>query len=417
MPYLREMFTRVARDRSPDPATTRIVRRARRFWLPLILAVAVAAIILLLIWPGWAYQWSWTGFGPSTGFPRFQRISIAYPAKTLWDWLQLMSALLVPVAVAAAGLWFTHQQIQTESTIAESRQREDALQTYIDRVSELLMDKQLGTDKSPPEARLVAQVRTTTTLGQLDRRRRNVVLRFLTTAGLINRAESRDGPVESLLSGANLRWIDLSEALLAGADLQRADLTGTDLRAAILGGANLIEAHLRRAILSEADLSEADLGGAVMQRAELRGADLRGANLLAANLLAADLRGADLHGAVLRGAVLYEANLRQANLSNTDLRGVNLYMADLRGAKLGGATLHGANLTGADLTEAVVTGEQLNTAVSLAGATLRDSTKLPDDFRGRLPYDKPPSPSGAPSTPPPAPPAPPSTPPDMSQIP
>src|SRR5205085_6791589 len=62
MPYLREMFTRVARDRSPDPAMTRIVRRARRFWLPLILAVAVAAIILLLIWPGWAYQWSWTGF-------------------------------------------------------------------------------------------------------------------------------------------------------------------------------------------------------------------------------------------------------------------------------------------------------------------------------------------------------------------
>jgi hypothetical protein len=36
-----------------------------------------------------------------------------------------------------------------------------------------------------------------------------------------------------------------------------------------------------------------------------------------------------------------------------------------------------------------VTGEQLNTAVSLAGATLRDSTKLPDDFKSRLPDDKP----------------------------
>jgi uncharacterized protein YjbI with pentapeptide repeats len=396
---------------------TRIVTFARRFWLPLIVALAVAALILLLISPGWAYRWSWTGFGPSTGFPKFQRISIAHPAKTLWDWLQLMSALLVPIAVAAAGFWFTHQQIQTESKIAESRQREDALQTYIDRVSELLMEKQLGTDKSPPEARLVAQVRTTTTLGQLDRRRRNVVLRFLTTAGLINRAESQDGPVESLLSGANLRWIDLSEALLPGADLQKADLTGTDLRAAILGGANLIEADLRRAILNEADLSDANLGGAVMQRAELRGADLRGANLVAANLVAANLGGADLHGADLHGAVLYEANLVAANLSDADLRGVNLYKADLRGARLGGATLHGANLTGADLTGAVVAGEQLNAAVSLAGATLRDSTKLPDDFKGRLPYDKPPRPRGAPSTPPPAPPAPPSAPTDMSQAP
>jgi uncharacterized protein YjbI with pentapeptide repeats len=417
MPYLRTMFTRLARDRSPDPAKTRNVTFARRFWLALILAVATVAIIVLLIWPGWAYQWSWTGFGPSTGFPEFQRISIAHPAKTLWDWLQLMSALLVPIAVAAAGLWFTHQQTQTENEIAESRQREDALQTYIDRVSELLMEKQLGTDKSPPEARLVAQVRTTTTLGQLDRRRRNVVLRFLTTAGLINRAELQDGPVESLLSGANLRWIDLSEALLARADLQRADLTGTDLRAANLGGANLIEAHLSQAILREADLREADLGGAVVQRAELRGADLHRANLVAANLLAANLGEADLHGAVLRGAVLYEANLRQANLSDADLRGANLYKADLREAKLGGATLHGANLTGADLSGAVVTGEQLNTAVSLAGATLRDSTKLPDDFKGRLPHDEPPRPSGAPSTPPPAPPAPPSTQRDMSQAP
>ena len=389
MPFRREMFTYLARYRSPDPAMTRVVTLARRFWLPLILAVAIAAIILLLIWPGWAYQWSWTGFGPSTGVPKFQRISIAHPAKTLWDWLQLLSALLVPIAVAVAGFWFTRQQTQTESKIEENREREAALQMYVDRMSDLLTEKHLGTDKSPPEVRLVAQVRTTTTLGQLDRRRRNVVLRFLTTAGLIARAESQDGPVESLLSGANMRWIDLSEALLAGADLQRADLTGTDLRAAILGGANLIEAHLRRAILSEADLSDADLGGAVMQRAELRGADLRGANLVAANLVAANLGGADLHRAVLRGAVLYEANLVAANLSDADLRGVNLYKADLRGAKLGGATLHGANLTGADLTGAVVTGEQLNTAVSLAGATLRDSTKLPDDFTGRPPDDKP----------------------------
>src|SRR5918912_693578 len=150
---------------------------------------------------------------------------------------------------------------------------------YIDRVSDRLMEKHLGTGKAPPEVHLVAQVRTATTLGQLDRRRRNVVLQFLTTAGLTHGVESQDGPVESLLSGANLRWIDLSEALLAGADLHKADLTGTDLRAA---------------------------------------------NLVAANLLAANLDGADLHGAVLHGAVLYEANLRKANLSNAGLRGVNL---------------------------------------------------------------------------------------------
>jgi len=81
--------------------------------------------------------------------PKFQRISIAYPAKTLWDWLQLMSALLVPVAVASAGFWFTRQQTQTESKIEENREREDALQMYVDRMSDLLTEKHLGSFSAP----------------------------------------------------------------------------------------------------------------------------------------------------------------------------------------------------------------------------------------------------------------------------
>jgi hypothetical protein len=56
--------------------------------------VALVVVIVLLAIGGTSL--GWTGFGN----------------KTLWDWLQLLSALAIPVVLAAAGLWFTAQQDQ-----------------------------------------------------------------------------------------------------------------------------------------------------------------------------------------------------------------------------------------------------------------------------------------------------------------
>jgi uncharacterized protein YjbI with pentapeptide repeats len=316
----------------------RIKRLARRFWLPLTLLVVVAAILLLLVRLAfWGYQAGWTGFGPSPEFPKSQPITIAQPKKLLWDWLQLISALLVPIVVAGVGVWFTHRLRQTETEISKDRQQEDDLLAYVDRMSGLLIEKHLATHESTHEVRLVARVLTTTALRQLlAKRRRDAVLRFLTAADLINTAESQhrenaqDPPVVSFLRGANLQLIDWSKAPLAGADLHGASLTEVDLT-----GADLTEADLTGADLTEADLTEANL-----------------------------------HGANLRGAILIKSKLGKA---------------DLRGAKLRGADLTGADLTGARLRGAKVTNEQLNTALSLAGVILPKGGKLPDDFKGRLP--------------------------------
>ena len=107
-----------------------------------------------------------------------------------------------------------------------------------------------------------------------------------------------DGGERANLSGANLRWADLSEASLSGAELRWADLS---------------EANLRGADLSEADLRGASLSGAELRWADLRGANLSGADLRRANLRRADLSGADLRGADLRGANLSGAkNIDQA---------------------------------------------------------------------------------------------------------
>ena len=52
------------------------------------------------------------------------------------------------------------------------------------------------------------------------------------------------------LSGADLRWADLSEATLSGAHLTGADLRWADLSEATLSGANLSEANLTGAIIA-----------------------------------------------------------------------------------------------------------------------------------------------------------------------
>ena len=89
---------------------------------------------------------------------------------TLWDWLDL---LIVPVTIAAAttagAAWFTRQ-----------REQDVALQTYLDKMSELLVDKELH--EKADDTRVTARARTLTVLRQLDGRRKRNVLLFLREA-------------------------------------------------------------------------------------------------------------------------------------------------------------------------------------------------------------------------------------------
>ena len=70
--------------------------------------------------------------------------------------------------------------------------------------------------------------------------------------------------------------------------------------------------------LEKAVKSGADLSGANLRWANLSGADLSGANLSGANLRWANLSGANLSGANLRWANLSGANLRRADLSDKE---------------------------------------------------------------------------------------------------
>ncbi len=337
------------------------------------IAIAVVVGLLLLIRLTLAVYpepEKWTGLGEiEYDKPAGKEVE---PAKTLWDWLDL---LIVPLVLVIGGLLFSRAQRQaeresrklrdeTEHELALDRQRENALQMYLDKMTELLLEKDLRTTKKE-QVRDVARSRTLTVLRGLDGGRKGSLLQFLMESGLIYEENAIVDLTRADLSGADLSGARLREAYLIEADLIGADLTGADLIRADLSEARLIEADLTGAVLSKARLSEADLIEARLSEADLTGADLIEADLTGADLIEADLRGADLRGARLRGADLREAYLSGAYLSGTDLRGVDL----------SGAYLRGAVLSRADLTDAKVEPDQLAQTRSLEGATMPDGTK------------------------------------------
>jgi uncharacterized protein YjbI with pentapeptide repeats len=331
--------------------------------------IALAAFILAV----WMFGWDWTGF--NGGYSQITTTSISHgtttatvkpPGITLWDLLQL---LIIPGVLTVGGLWFNQiqkdreqrateqrvkterdtaeQRAKTEREIAEDNQRETALQGYIDKMSELLLEKKLRESAKDAEVRNIARVRTLTALRRLDAERKGSVLQFLYESGLID----KEMPIVELY-GANLEDADLSNAQLGEAKLRRVNLNRANLYSIDLEGANLYEA------------------------------DLSGADLYAANLQDADLRYAKLHEAILEGACLWNANLEgadlsKANLIETSLSGANLSGVDLQEADLREAFLEKANLSGARLKGAKVSIAKLATAHSLKNATMPDGSTHP----------------------------------------
>ena len=161
--------------------------------------------------------------------------------KTVWDWLPILGTLLIPVVIAAGTWGITWQQgniedqrAQAERKIAKQRAQDEALQSYLDQMSQLLMAEDLRNSEEGSEPRTLARARTLTVLGRLDSSRKGRLLQFLYEAKLINK---RNPIVE--LTGADASDADLSRAVLGAADLRGVDLSGADL-----SGSELVEADL-----------------------------------------------------------------------------------------------------------------------------------------------------------------------------
>jgi hypothetical protein len=122
-----------------------------------------------------------------------------YPAKTLWDFFDL---IVIPAVLAIGAILFNKSQKDNEQKISDDRQKEQALQNYLDKIAELLLEKnRLDKDETLWDPVLeVAQIRTITALRSLDSARKNLVLQFLRDSGM----------GVFLLQGASLEDIELS---------------------------------------------------------------------------------------------------------------------------------------------------------------------------------------------------------------
>lgn len=245
-----------------------------------------------------------------------------FPGKGLWDYLEI---LLVPVLIFVLTVLLDSRskardaiqkneaeareliQKNEAERIRQEENRDQALQLYFDRVSSILLDKQVislaeAAKKLGPEYKdpLVESAR------DVIRAQTLAILRVFSAD-----EEKKSSVVLFLIESEILASLTVS---LRGAKLNGAKLFGAKLNGAYLSEVDLSMAELLFANLSGADLSGANLSGAILSWAKLNMADLLCADLNGANLRGADLFGADLSEADLRGAYLSEADLRGADL-------------------------------------------------------------------------------------------------------
>jgi uncharacterized protein YjbI with pentapeptide repeats len=261
----------------------------------LIVVVVIALMIVVVLSNGSGFNGYnkvstvHTISGPSAG--TVTRTEEYQPGKTLWDLLQLLAALAIPVVVGLGAAWYTAQQRKVSESETRDNQRHATLQAYLDKMSELLLNGNLAEQTADgqlnPEYKrgcLVARVRTITVLTQLDARRISYVFAFLREAELMS-ATKDDNAIS--LKNADLHAVDWSQADLCGADLRGANLSGANLSGAIFfsiiyvprafGSTIVIPNH---ANLSGADLSGANLRGAKVTDEQLATAkSLQGATM------------------------------------------------------------------------------------------------------------------------------------------
>jgi len=285
---------------------------------------AIKALKRERLWRPFIVLWRWTGLGEKKG----------------WD---IVTGLSIPVVVFVGGIWFNSWNSQQQQEVAEQKQKDELLKTYLNDMKGFLLDEKhpLKDSSKNDESKSIARAITLTTLTQLNsekdeqrskegnyNKRKGLVIQFLFEARLIEKAS----PIISL-NTADFNFANLENANLENANLNGANFKNANLNHANLVDANLVDANLYNAYLYRANLNEANLENINLSKAHLIGSNLYIANLYNANLVDASLNEANLFHANLSKANLSKANLENANLSEANLYNANLSEANLYNAK------------------------------------------------------------------------------------
>jgi Pentapeptide repeats (8 copies) len=245
------------------------------------------------------------------------------PQRTVWDWLSLVGIPLAGgIVIAGVGYAFNRKQREREEAVERLNAQDTALQSYLDQMSDLLVNQHLRSLPRRSDIHKLGEARTLAALLGLDSDHKRRPLKLVYDLGLITIKE----PLFEL-ENAGLDQADLSELSLRGASVRRADLRGANLHGADLSRSDLSDADLSRANLLPYDerhpakLSIHNLKDhALPSQKELRFAKAKyyltgighRTHITLVDLTPADLTNTKLEGAILTSAIL----------ANTDLRSV-----------------------------------------------------------------------------------------------
>lgn len=243
-------------------------------WLAGNLGAALAVVLIFL-----GYRFAWTGTG--------------FTGRTIWDWLQLA---IIPVALGIVALLCQQANRRSQSKLAQLRseqdqqqaaaaRRETLYQQYADFMADLIQQQELLPTSLPdPTLCQTVRERTIAVLRQLDGRRAGFIFSALREAGLLEATEPIVDLKQAVFSqvqwqDADLRHLSLQEVQFDAADLRGSVLRGIQLHAATFRQADLRETVFARALLSDVDFQGADLRNADLSRAVLVNVNLDGALL------------------------------------------------------------------------------------------------------------------------------------------
>lgn len=252
--------------------------------IPLLIALTITGLIVIISDPGSGIQ-----------------------GKTFWDFLQLA---IMPLVLLGLATYFSHQQKTLELNRAEkneklqkelneSRVQEDRIDAYLNKMSDLLVNKKLGTSKRNDPTRITARALTGWIFARIASHRKGFVLRFLYEARLLTVKDPK---------------ISLVDVDLKGAYLASQKLSGINLRGAFLSGSNFMFADLKNSNLSETYFSEGSFWGTNLSHSNLRGAVISGTKMRECDFSYADFSGARLNGADLTGANLLHSNISKEQI-------------------------------------------------------------------------------------------------------
>jgi type II secretory pathway pseudopilin PulG len=105
---------------------------------------------------------------------------------TLRNWLPIAGILLVSLVIAL-GIWgitwqlekLENQRAEAERELAERRAQDEALQAYLDQMSQLILDRKLLEVEQGDPVHTLAQARTSTAILRLDAKHNESVTHFL----------------------------------------------------------------------------------------------------------------------------------------------------------------------------------------------------------------------------------------------